>query len=90
MAVPPPATTTARCSRRTRRIFPAKQTPLISERERDVLFEALHGRTVEGVAETLFLPRDTVKTYLSRAYARAGVNNKQAVLKLIDEWELRD
>lgn len=55
-----------------------------------MLFEALHGRTVEGVAETLFLPRDTVKTYLSRAYARAGVNNKQAVLKLIDEWELRD
>lgn len=62
----------------------------LSERERDVLFEALHGRTVEGVAETLFLSRDTVKTYLSRAYARAGVNNKQAVLKLIDEWELKD
>lgn len=62
----------------------------LSERERDVLFEALHGRTVEGVAETLFLSRDTVKTYLSRAYARAGVNNKQAVLKLIDEWKLRD
>lgn len=61
-----------------------------SERERDLLFEALHGRTVEGVAETLFLSRDTVKTYLSRAYARAGVNNKQAVLKLIDEWELKD
>lgn len=61
----------------------------LSERERDVLFEALHGRTVEGVAKTLFLSRDTVKTYLSRAYARAGVNNKQAFLKLIDEWELR-
>lgn len=62
----------------------------LSERERDVLFEALHGRTVEGVAETLFLSRDTVKTYLSRAYARAGVNNKQAILKLIDEWKLND
>lgn len=62
----------------------------LSDRERDVLFEALHGRTVEGVAEVLFLSRDTVKTYLSRAYARAGVNNKQAVLKLIDEWELKE
>ncbi|WP_296013047.1 helix-turn-helix transcriptional regulator [uncultured Adlercreutzia sp.] len=62
----------------------------LSDRERDVLFEALHGRTVEGVAEVLFLSRDTVKTYLSRAYARAGVNNKQAVLRLIDEWELKE
>ena len=56
----------------------------LTERERDVLYETLHGRTIDGTAERLGLSRETVKTISSRAYARMGANGKADVLTLID------
>jgi DNA-binding CsgD family transcriptional regulator len=59
----------------------------LSDRERQVLFEALHGYTINGIAAKLFLGRESVKTYLSRAYSRAGVKGKQEFLKMLDFYE---
>lgn len=56
----------------------------LSERERDVLLETLHGYTVDAVGEKLGLSRETVKTYLSRIYSRAGVGGRQELLLALD------
>ncbi len=56
----------------------------LTRREREVLFTALHGYTIDNVADRLTISRETVKSDLSRAYARAGVNGKQAFLALMD------
>lgn len=57
----------------------------LTERERDVLFEVLHGRTIDAVADRLGVSKETVKTYLRRAYARAGVSSRQEILQELDE-----
>ena len=56
----------------------------LSEREHDVLLETLHGYTVDAVAEKLCISRETVKTYLSRIYSRAGVSGRQELLGELD------
>ena len=63
------------------------ETNGLPERERDVLLETLHGYTVDAAAERLCLSRETVKTYLSRTYARAGVGGRQELLALLDRDE---
>ena len=60
----------------------------LTERERDVVLQAVHGYTIDNIADRLCLSRETVKTTLSKAYARAGVNGKQAFLARMDELEL--
>lgn len=56
----------------------------LSERERDVLLEAVHGYTVDAIAENLGMSRETAKTHLRRIYARAGVGGKQDILKAFE------
>lgn len=60
----------------------------LTQREREVLFEAVHGYTIDNIAERLCISRETVKSNLARAYARAGVNGKQAFLAFMDEQRL--
>ena len=57
----------------------------LSEREQEVLFEALRGYTVAAIARRRGISQETVKTYLKRAYARAGCSNKQDLLAVMDE-----
>lgn len=57
----------------------------LTDREREVLNEALHGYSINNIAKHLNLSPQTIKTYLSRAYGRVGVTSKQAFLDLIDE-----
>ncbi len=52
--------------------------------ERDALLQAVHGYTIDNIAANLGVSRETVKTSLSRAYARMGINGKQAFLSLIE------
>ncbi len=56
----------------------------LTDREKEVLREVLHGYSVNGIADRLNLSTSTVKTYLSRAYNRFGVNSRQEILNLID------
>lgn len=57
----------------------------VPKRERQVLFMAAHGYTIEGTASRLGLSRETVKTELARAYARTGTGGKQAFLAMVDD-----
>lgn len=58
----------------------------LTQREREIVFEAIHGYTIDSIAGRLDLSKETVKTYLSRAYRRMGTHCKQDVLKLIDSY----
>ncbi len=55
--------------------------------EREVLLQTIHGYTIENTAINLGLSRETVKTNLSRAYTRMGVNGKQPFLALLEGFE---
>ena len=57
----------------------------LTQREREILFTAIHGYTIDNIADRLSISRETVKSGLARAYARASVNGKQAFLALMDE-----
>ena len=56
----------------------------VTPRERDVLFEAIHGYTIDNIAVRLSISRETVKTTLSKAYAHVGVSGKQEFLQLVE------
>ena len=56
----------------------------LTEREQEILLEALHGRTVAGIGRQFALSQETVKTYLKRAYARAGCSNKQDLIAVME------
>lgn len=56
----------------------------LTEREKEVLREAMHGYSIDNIAKHLNLSSQTIKTYLSRSYSRLGVASKQAVLELLD------
>lgn len=59
----------------------------MTEREKEILREVLHGYSIESIAGRLGLSASTVKTYLSRAYNRFGVSSRQEVLGLLDKAE---
>lgn len=56
----------------------------LTEREQQVLYEALRGYTAENISKNLGIAVVTVKTYLHRVYARAGVGGKQEVLAMME------
>lgn len=56
----------------------------LSQREREVLIETLHGHNRASVAEKLCLSPDTVKHYLGRIYLKAGVSSKQELVSLVE------
>ncbi len=59
----------------------------IPDRERQTLALAMHGHTIDATAERLGLSRETVKTYLSRSYNRAGVGSRQAIREMIEKFK---
>lgn len=59
----------------------------LTDREREVLYEAMHGYSADHIAERLAVSSQTVKTYLSRAYQKLGVRTKQEALRLLDDAE---
>lgn len=60
----------------------------LSDREREVMVEALHGYSRVGIAEKLCLSPETVKSYLGRVYRKAGVNSKQELVALVEKEDL--
>ena len=69
-----------------RRFKRLSQDKHLTQREEEVLYEAMHGYSIDHIAERLCLSRQTGETYLSRSYGRLGVNSKQEALKLLDTY----
>ena len=57
----------------------------LAGREREVLYEAMHGYSADHIAERLAVSSQTGRTYLSRAYQKLGVRTKQEALRLLDD-----
>ncbi|QYG94937.1 response regulator transcription factor [Iamia sp. SCSIO 61187] len=55
----------------------------LTERESQVLVLASEGLTNAEIGAALYLGRETVKTYLSRAYARLGVRNRAEAVRFL-------
>lgn len=62
--------------------WPGKDDGL-SERESAVLVLASEGLTNAEIGEALYLGRETVKTHLSRAFAKLGVRNRAAAVRYV-------
>ena len=60
----------------------------LTEREREVLVEAVHGYSRDNIAKKLYLSPETVKTYLKRAYTKAGVTTKQDLIAAVEKIPL--
>lgn len=60
----------------------------LSQREREVLVETLHGQSRSSVAKKLCLSPETVKEYLGRVYTKAGVGSKQEIIRLVESEPL--
>lgn len=68
---------TAEISRRVlRRLQPAPEVEILSERELEVLRFLADGYTYEQVAIHCGISLDSVRTYVRRTYAKLGVNTK--------------
>lgn len=53
-----------------------KQNSELTQRERHVLCEALKGKTIEGIANTLFITNHTVKAHLKNIFAKTGTKSR--------------
>lgn len=60
----------------TRRLSPGAERGPLTARELQVLALVADGRTNEQIAEALFISVQTVKTHLSRVFARLGVSDR--------------
>lgn len=61
----------------------------LSDREREVVAELLHGKSRAAIARQLNLSPDTVKYHLGRVYLKAGVNSKQELVDMIEREPLK-
>lgn len=54
--------------------------PKLSQRELEVLALVAEGKTVAGVANSLFMSQSTVKTHLGKVYAKLGAHNRASAV----------
>jgi DNA-binding NarL/FixJ family response regulator len=64
--------------------WPGKDRGL-TERESQVLVLAAEGLTHAQIGEALYVGRETVKTHLSRAYAKVGLHNRAGAVRYVIE-----
>ena len=62
------------------RLRAATSTPVLSEREREVLVAFAAGKSIPAVAAELFLAPSTVKTHTQRLYEKLGVSDRAAAV----------
>lgn len=53
-----------------------KKKDLLTERQRDVLSLAAHGKSNKAIADILFISDSTVKAHLSEIFKKFGVTNR--------------
>lgn len=56
------------------------QTPLLSERERQILQLIADGKSVPDMAAELYLAQTTIKTHIRRLYEKLGVSDRGAAV----------
>lgn len=56
----------------------------LTDREMDVLILALSGRNAQGIADTLYISQNTVKTHLKNIYKKLGIHSHKELLEFID------
>ncbi|RQD68589.1 MAG: hypothetical protein D5S00_08590 [Tindallia sp. MSAO_Bac2] len=61
--------------------FGAKEKPLLSQREQEVLQEMSTGASNKEIAERLYISTATVKTHLINLYGKLHVNNRVAAIE---------
>lgn len=54
----------------------------LTNREKDILYLLAQGRDQAFICETLFLSKNTVKSYQKTIYAKLGVHSKQEIIEL--------
>lgn len=57
----------------------------LSPRESEVLPLLLQGRTIARIQETLYISQGTVSTHIRHIYQKAGVDNRQDLLNLVEQ-----
>lgn len=62
----------------------------LTPRERDVLRYWVSGRQLAYVADTLGVAKNTAKTHVLHVYQKSGVNNKEELMRLFDEYGSRE
>ena len=55
----------------------------LTNREGDILYLLAQGRDIVFICDTLFLSRNTVKSYQKSIYAKLGVHSKQEIIDLV-------
>lgn len=61
----------------------------LTNREFDVLVRLAHGRSGAYIAEELTLSENTVKGHTKRLYAKLGVHNRQELINLAEQYEIK-
>ena len=56
----------------------------MTNRESDILYLLAQGRDVTSICETLFLSKNTVKSYQKTIYSKLGVHSKQEIIDLVN------
>lgn len=56
----------------------------LTNRESDILYLLAQGRDVTSICETLFLSKNTVKSYQKTIYSKLGVHSKQEIIDLVN------
>lgn len=56
----------------------------LTQREREVLTEVLHGYSMANAAKNLGISPETVRTHMRNIYAKTGKTNKQALIQSIE------
>jgi two-component system nitrate/nitrite response regulator NarL len=62
------------------RLRASASTPVLSEREREVLVAFAQGKSIPAVAAELYLAPSTVKTHTQRLYEKLGVSDRAAAV----------
>lgn len=64
--------------------------PALTGRERDILRQLAQGLGNREIARALFISEATVKTHLSRIYAKLGVDTRAGAVAVAKEQRLLD
>lgn len=69
----------------TRRVNTVAKTYLLTEREKDILFELAKGQSPTSIQEKYYISEGTVKTHIRHIYHKLNIHKRQDLMRLIEE-----